>query len=145
MTTQLLHIELDISEVLELLSVSNIEAKASEAISESTAIILNRIRQRFLAQVSPDLEPWEPSFAAFKRSFSGRDGGTLFDTGTLFHSIQLYSVSPLEQAIGTDVPYGKFHQFGTSKLPVREFLGFNPEDEKIALNVMLRKIKELVK
>ena len=121
---------------------SDVANALEEGVSEAGAIILNRIRKRFLAQESPDGVPWEPSFAAFKRSFSGRDGGTLFDTGTLFHSIQLFSVSPLEKAIATDVPYAPYHQYGVGKLPVREFLGFSDDDFALASAVLLKKIKE---
>lgn len=116
-----------------------------EGVSEAGALILNRIRKRFLAQESPDGVPWEPSFAAFRRSFTGRGGGTLFDTGTLFQSIQLFSISPLEKAIATDVPYAPQHQYGTGKLPVREFLGFSDDDFLLAQAVLLKKINEAFK
>jgi phage gpG-like protein len=74
----------------------------------------------------------------------GVGGGTLFDTGTLFHSIQLYSISPLEMQIGTDVPYGIYHQFGTKLLPIREFLGFNDEDADLMNDVMVRRIEDFL-
>jgi phage gpG-like protein len=125
----------------ELLGDTITEA-AQEAVTESTALMLNRIRARFLEQVAPDGSHWEPSYAAFERSFNGRGGGTLFDTGTLFHSIQLYSVSPLEGAIGTDVPYAGMHNSGGGYLPKREFLGFSDEDESLALSVFMRKIEK---
>lgn len=118
-----------------------IEDAASEAVTESLALLLNRTRTRYLEQMAPDGTHWEPSYAAFLRSFNGRGGGTLFDTGTLFHSIQLYSISPMEGAIGTDVWYGKYHQFGEGERH-REFLGFNEDDEDLALNVFLKKIAE---
>ena len=116
-----------------------------EGVSEAGALILNRIRRRFLAQESPDGVPWEPSLAAFQRSFSGRGGGTLFDTGTLFHSIQLFSISPLEKSIATDVAYAPKHQYGEGGLPVREFLGFSDEDSTLARLVLLKKINEAFK
>jgi phage virion morphogenesis protein len=143
MATPILNIEVDASDLDDILSGSALEGKAAEAISQSTAILLNRIRERFLAQTDPDGVAWVPSKAALLREKQNRGGGTLYDTGNLFHSIQLYSVSPLEQAIGTDVPYGQYHQFGTQRLPVREFLGFSKDDEELVLAVMVRKIKEL--
>lgn len=113
-----------------------------EGVTESTALLLNRTRRNFLEQVNPFGEYWEPSFAAFRRSFTGRGGGTLFDTGTLFHSIQAHSVSPTEGAISTDVDYGVFHQYGTNKMPQRQFLGFSEEDASLALRVFIRKLEE---
>jgi len=136
-------------ELAKILSGENITAAAVEAVDESSALIFNRIKRNFLAQVDPEGRHWEPSYAAFRRSFGiGSDGrkrrsggGTLFDTGTLFHSIQLFSVDPLERAIGTDVSYAPFHNFGTVNLPKREFLGFGQEDYDIALRVFLKKIE----
>lgn len=121
-----------------------IEKEAAEAISEGAALLLNRIRTRFLAHQDADGFTWLPSQAALDRQKSGRGGGTLFDTGTLFHSIQLYSISALEMQIGTDVPYGIFHQYGTAHLPVRQFLGFNQEDADLMNHVMIRRIEELL-
>ena len=136
---------LDVSGFNELASIildGAIDKASQAAVEDSGALIFNRIRTNFLAQRAPDGEVWEPSYAAFKRSFEGRGGGTLFDTGTLFHSIQLYSVSPYERAIGTDVPYGKFHNFGTATLPKREFLGISDEDYDLALRVFIKRISE---
>jgi len=127
--------------VLSVLEGAGLDDALREAVTESTALLLNRTRTRFLDQVSPDGVAWDPSFAAFKRSFSGRGGGTLFDTGTLFHSIQLFSVSPLEGAIGTDVPYAKSHQLGIGQ-ERREFLGFSAADSDLALKVFFKKISE---
>jgi phage virion morphogenesis protein len=130
-----------LEEIVQKLNGPNMEEAVRESVTEATALLLNRTRKRFLDQVSPDGSHWEPSYAAFKRSFMGRGGGALFDTGNLFHSIQLHSVSPTEGAISTDVPYAKYHQFGIGQ-EKREFLGFSAEDETLALNVFLKKIKE---
>lgn len=130
-----------IDELVNKLAGGAIEEGVREAVTESTALLLNRTRKRFLDQVAPDGTTWEPSYAAFLRSFNGRGGGTLYDTGTLFQSIQLYSVSPTEGAIGTDVPYAKYHQFGIGQ-ERREFLGFSAEDEDLALKVLFKKISE---
>lgn len=128
----------------------NVDLASHEAVIEAGAVLLNRLRSRFLRQVDPNGIAWEPSYAAFLRSFGlgghgGRSGGgTLFDTGNLFHSIQLYSVSPFEESIATDVYYGVFHNEGTATLPKREFMGFGDEDEEVALRVLLQKLEEIV-
>jgi phage gpG-like protein len=142
MTGQLLFLDIDTSALDGLPGL--IEKEAAEAISEGAALLFNRIRTRYLQQVDPDGIPWQPSEAALMRKKQGRGGGTLFDTGTLFHSIQLYSISPLEMQIGTDVPYGIYHQEGTIHLPVRQFLGFSLEDADLMNDVMIRRIEELL-
>lgn len=128
--------------IIEALENFDLEGPAQDAVEETTALLLNRTRKRYLDQESPDGVAWEPSFSAFFRSFTGRDGGTLFDTGTLFHSIQLYEVAPLQMAIGTDVPYGRYHQEGTGTLPVRQFLGFSEDDMSLAMKVFLSTYQE---
>ncbi len=118
-----------------------LDAALKEGVLKSNALLLNRIRTRFLQTKSPDGIFWEPSFAAFSRSMMGRGGDTLFDTGNLFNSIQLFSVSPYEGAIGTDIPYAAIHNLGLGKMPQREFLGFGIEDNRLAVAVFLKEIK----
>lgn len=118
-----------------------------EAVDEASAILLNRIRTRFLAEEGPDGR-WTPSKAGIKRKAGGytyRNGrkytgtGTLFETGTLFHSIQLYRIGVGERAIRTDVPYAKYQQNGNTP---RVFLGFNEDDISIATGLVLRRVKD---
>jgi len=119
-------------------------ANAFEAVDVAGAALLNRIRTRFLSEEDPDGFPWEPSQAAIKRRRGGGTG-TLFDTGNLFHSIQLEDTSGGEEeaasAISTDTPYAPYHQFGTSILPRRAFLGVNDEDIAIIERLLGRKIE----
>lgn len=111
-------------------------------LDESAATIFARIRTHFLQQVDPAGLPWLPSMAALKRQQRGGGGGTLYDTGTLFKSLQLFAPDDHTRAIGTDVPYGKFHEFGTVTLPQRMFLGFGPDDIETVQQVALRRITE---
>jgi phage gpG-like protein len=148
-------IELDLgplNEAVQAILGLDFEEIGHEAVTDSSAVLLNRIRTNFLATRDPLGRQWEPSYAAFRRSFGigangqklkrGAGGKTLFDTGNLFHSIQLYSVSPLEMGIATDVEYGIYLQEGTKYMPAREFLGFGEEDFDIAYGVLLSKIDE---
>jgi len=89
---------------------------------------LDRIRKRFLAETDPNEKPWPKSKAALDRAASGRDGGTLFDTGKLFHSISVAIPSKNKRRIKTNIPYAIYHQEGTKKLPQRAFLGFSASD-----------------
>lgn len=122
-----------------------------DILDESEALLLNRIRARFLAEEGPDA-PWPESKAAKIRKAGGytvRKGkkytgtGTLFESGTLFHSIHAYSLGPGERAIGTDVRYAPFHQFGLPGfIPPRPFLGFSDEDIGLVEGQIVQRMAE---
>lgn len=130
--------------------IANIQSKLnrlSEAVSVTGildiagAILLNRIRARFLRQESTEGDVWIESRAAKRRKATGRGGGTLFDTGKLFHSIHLVRSAPNERKIITNVVYAEKHQLGLEGMPKREFLGISGEDALVilsAINVRLR-------
>jgi phage virion morphogenesis protein len=111
-------------------------------LDQAAAVLFNRMRTRYLAQVDPTGVPWQVSKAALYRAKIGRGGGTLFDTGRLFHSLQLFSIDSNTRAIGTDVPYGIYHNEGTERLPKREFLGFSDEDMAVAASFVIKRIEE---
>lgn len=114
-------------------------------LDESGAVLLNRIRSRFLAQIDPDGMPWPMSQAAKRRKVTGRGGGTLFDTGRLFHSIQLHKTGDNSRSISTDVPYAKEHNLGTKGQIQRVFLGFNDEDADLVSQLIMKRITEAFK
>jgi len=105
---------------------------------------LNRVRTRFLNQEDTQGGRWPESHAAARRRASGRGGGTLFDTGTLFHSIGIERIGPGERSIGTNVPYAKEHQDGLLGNPKREFLGFSAEDDKDILKTSSLLLRRLI-
>ncbi len=115
------------------------------------AILLDRTRKRFLDQVDPDGIPWEPSLAARGRAGAG---GTLFDTGSLFASIDLFRKGPGQRTIAVSdgavnrdtgesvAAYALIHQEGLEGQPQRQFLGFGIDDAKAveaALVAILRR------
>jgi hypothetical protein len=113
-------------------------------LDEGAALMFNRQRTRFLQQVDPHGIPWTPSFAAKKERRA-----TLFKTGKLFRSIQLYAAGPNERAIGTDVtndagfPYGMALQY--DKIVPRVFLGFNEsEDVPTMVDLVFHRIEEAI-
>lgn len=116
-----------------------------EILDEGSAILLDHIRYRFLQCIDPNGDPWPVSKAAKKRASSGRGGGTLYDTGRLFHSIQLHQAGENGRAISTDVPYGKFHMTGTLHLPQRVFLGFNQGDADLMGSFVVKRISDALK
>lgn len=114
-----------------------------EILDEGSAVLFNRIRTRFLQCVDPEGTPWPVSKAAQYRARIGRGGGTLFDTGKLFRSLQLHSDVPeTTRSISTDVPYGKFHMTGTIRMPQRVFLGFAPDDVTYMAALVAKRIGE---
>ena len=124
-------------------------------LDEAGALTLNRIRTHFLEEKDPDEKSWEPSQAAIIRrggGFTYRGGkrftgtGTLFESGRLFRSIQLFTRGPGVRAIATDVPYGKFHQFGVpGRLPIRQFLGFGEKDEDLVERLLGKRLERLLR
>ena len=118
----------------------------TKILDEGAAVIYNRMRARFLVETDPLGHKWPPSQAALRRARTGRGGGTLFDTGKLFRSIQLYADGPASRAIGTNVtsPTGYFypatHQFGLFGFPQRQFLGFADEDLETMTKVIMNRI-----
>jgi phage virion morphogenesis protein len=119
------------------------DATDSKAIlDESAALLLNRIRTRFLSQTAPDGTKWTESQAAKDRARSGRGGGTLYDKGTLFHSIQLSNHGDSGRMIGTDVPYAGFVNYGTIKLPPRIFMGVSDGDVDLVEKLIIRRIEK---
>jgi phage gpG-like protein len=119
-------------------------AWVSGILDEASAVLFNRQRTRFLQQVDPDSLPWKESYAAQIRASTGRGGGTLYDTGRLFHSLQLFKDSPMSRVIGTDVPYAPLHQYGTIKLVKRQFLGFGVNDQAYAQDLGLKRFQEIL-
>lgn len=92
-------------------------------------ILKQAIRQEMLLQVfreerAPDGTPWP--------KLKHRRGKILQDTGKLRGSITgvgrgagqgFDRRTRLSMEVGTNIDYGKFHQYGTSSIPKREFLG----------------------
>lgn len=135
-------------------SLGKLEAALDEEdiLDEAVAILLNRIRARFLNEEGPNGK-WPESKAAAKRKAGGytwsngrkwTGTGTLFASGRLFHSIQEFDAGPNERMIGTDVFYGVFHQLGLGQ-EKREFLGFNEEDVSVMEALVYRRAQEALK
>ena len=109
-------------------------------LDESAALLLNRILTRFLAETDPQGRPWIPSRAGINRRASG-GGGTLFDTGRLFRSIQVHKEEG-QRRISTDVPYARQHNFGENGMIPRPFLGFSQSDEELVHSLVDLRIKQ---
>lgn len=103
---------------------------------EEVANVQERIRN---SKTDPEGRAWSPwSMATLRqRQADGTAGnGLLYRTGSLLGSIQ-YRISQKTLTIFSNVGYAKFHQFGTSKMDARPFLGWS--------RTSINRIKELFK
>jgi phage virion morphogenesis protein len=127
------------------LNALELATNTEDVLDVAGAFILNQIKTRFLRQEATDGTTWEVSQAAKKRQSGGIGGGTLFDTGDLFNSIELSRGGPGVRIISTNLPYAAQHQFGLEvdgfKFPKREFLGISEEDEQGVRNIIEDRIR----
>lgn len=124
-----------------------------DALDEAMASLLNRIKKRFLDEMNPDGTPWVASKAGLKRKAGGytyrnkrkyTGTGTLFETGTLWASIQAYSgTESNERIISTDVDYAKDLQKSETEGPW-VFLAFSDDDLTLFEKIVLRKVNEVL-
>lgn len=112
-------------------------------LDESAALLLNRIRTRYLSEQAPDGTKWVQSMAARRRAKASRGGGTLYDTGRLYQSIQLANRPPDGRIIGTDVFYAGFVNYGTVKLPPRIFMGISDGDIDLIDRLIIKRIQKV--
>ena len=123
-----------------------LDKATKDILDESAAVALQRNKQRFLEEKDPDGKPWIPSIRGLIRRSGGytyRDGkgytgtGTLFETGRLFHSIQLFRTAEKERQISTDVEYA-------AKLTLRwPFLGVNKDDLALMQAITVSRLSKL--
>ena len=92
-----------------------------------------RIRGSKTSPWGDNWAPWAPSTRAHREHKGNADQGLLWDDGDLLKSIRYDaqvgaylggSLGVLE--VGSDMSYAGYLQDGTSKMPARPFLGWNP-------------------
>jgi phage virion morphogenesis protein len=82
------------------------------------------LRRFVVTKTAPSGARWAPLKNPGKNRGSG---DILVDSGRLMGSISS-KVSGSTAEVGTNVFYGKFHQYGTRKMVARPFLGMNATD-----------------
>lgn len=85
--------------------------------------------RQYRSQKDPQNRPWTPLAAStIKRRRNMRKSAVriLIDTGRLVNSIT-HEASAREARVGTNTRYAPFHNFGTRRMPQREFMGLTPE------------------
>ena len=90
--------------------------------SEALLFFLNLFKK----EESPEGKAWAPRKVDGDGARSGRRS-LLVKSGRLRKSIRLTRVTSNSVAIGTNVPYGKYHNEGTERLPQRQFIGKSAE------------------
>lgn len=133
----MINISLDITDF----DLSNLEGlirvlSRKDLLDEPTAIVYNRVRTRYLEETAPDGTRWIQSQRAKEENRN-----TLYDTGDLYRSIQLAKGGDNQVFIGTDVPYGYYHQFGTKKMVARKFLGASDGDIEVIQHYLINEVK----
>lgn len=97
------------------------------------SVLEGSTRQRFVDKKSPNDVAWAVLMPDTIEAKNGR-GNILVDSGDLMRSITTHASSD-SVIVGTDRPYGKYHQTGTKnadgsqRMPMRPFLGISPQDE----------------
>lgn len=91
-------------------------------------LVLSETLQHFARGVTPDGTPWAPLKRPSKRR-GGKSAKPLRDKGLLMASVTGAGAGHVEEltktafVFGTNLDYAGFHQFGTRRIPQREFLG----------------------
>lgn len=122
----------------------------TEVLDQAAAIILNRVRSRFLEAKDPEGVMWPASQGAKDRASplgqtvgakTYLDGLTLFRSGKLFHSIKAGKPSKNSRSIFTNVIYAKAHNEGIGQVK-RVFLGFSTGDVDILFKLAQKRLDE---
>ena len=97
------------------------------------SVLEGSTRQRFADKQSPNGVAWAVLMPATVKAKNGRSN-ILVDSGDLIRSITFHASSD-SVLIGTDRPYGKYHQTGTkkadgsAKMVARPWLGLSQQDQ----------------
>ena len=119
-------------------------------LDEGAAVLFNMLRTRFIHERTPDGSLWLPSQAALRRRALGSGGGTLFNTGKLFYSLEIAAEGEDARSIGTDAlaetgfDYPAAHNFGLGQFPERQFMGFGEWDIVAMTDVITKRIRDAV-
>lgn len=120
---------------IQLIKTSELDKIGKEQVN----LTQQRIRS---SKTDPTGKPWAPWSVATLRQRQRQGNasrGLLYRTGALLTSIQ-YRVSNSVLSVFTNKPYATHLQFGTPKMPAREFIGWGNQ-----INTILERIKDKLK
>lgn len=107
------------------------------------------IRKRFRDE-GPGFAPLSPRYAALKRRLYG-DKTILRATDKLYESFTPQSpgninrITKTTAEFGSSVPYGIFHQQGTSRMPARPPIEITPQHELQFAQIAIKDLNEKIK
>lgn len=122
------------------------KAKATKAIGQ---FLINQVGLEFKLGKDPFGAPWAPNApSTLKRKLSKGSTGAgkpkvLIDTGNLRNSWTTRTTKNMVE-IGTPVPYAKYHQSGTRKIPQRMLLPQNDKQIPAHWNAQITKILKIL-
>lgn len=99
-------------------------------------------RLNFARQSSPEGAPWAALKASTLRR--KRSGAILRETSALMGSVQFMGASNTEAKVGAGTAYGVYHQFGTSKMAARPFIGIAARHEPQIEQIFQQYLQELL-
>jgi len=127
--------------------IKNIEVNVSlnqEVYNKIGSEIVNRTKSNVNAGEDADKNTFTPlkSKTIKYKQAKGYGSNTLISTGKLLNSIN-YQANSESVSVGSDVPYAKFHQYGTKYLPVRKFIPISLEELPLGYidNIVVKHIK----
>jgi phage virion morphogenesis protein len=93
--------------------------------------MLRQTDNRFRNEEAPDGTPWAPLATATleRKARRGKIRKILQEEGNLRTTLS-YRASAQEVELGSIQPYSTYHQFGTSRMVARPFLGVSDEDRE---------------
>ena len=96
-------------------------------------------QQSFRNQADPETHrPWKSLSPATIARRRGKSTQILVDTGRLRKSIHSLITGKTSVAVGTNVMYGRYHQFGTKHAPKRPFLGIDKAGQAEIVKIIKR-------
>jgi phage gpG-like protein len=99
-------------------------------------------KQAFEDGADPETHvPWPELSWATMQKRRGSTAQILVNSGRLRKDIHPIITGRRSVAIGTNVSYGKYHQFGTRDIPERPFLGIDGPGEREIQNIVMRYIE----
>ncbi len=114
----------------------------SKPLTEAGLYMERETKLNFARQSTPEGAGWAAlSPSTLRRKSSG---AILRETGALMGSVAFQGASNTEARVGAGTAYGIYHQFGTSKMPAREFIGIASRHEPKIEKIFQQYLKDLL-
>lgn len=110
------------------------------------------VKDQFAAEGQGKSGKWKPlssKYAAVKSKRYGnapilQASGRLYKSMTAAGGEAIVDKQPQEMTLGSTVPYGKYHQGGTNRMPKRPIIDFTDAQEKQIFAPIGKKLRQLI-